>query len=99
MSQQIVDPEKMFLMSEHLFSCHRFYIIAKLGGSGCIDRGRNNCRARCKIKGGTSLVAFSIVDRLDIATVVLEVDVSVAVEIECKSSVDEEEIIQKQNLK
>lgn len=42
-------------------------------------------------------VAFSIVDRPDIATVtvVLEVDVSVAVEIEGKSSVDEEQIIQR----
>ena len=44
-------------------------------------------------------VAFSIADRLDIATVVLEViedagNISVTVEIESKSSVHEEKIIQ-----
>jgi len=44
-------------------------------------------------------VVFSIVDRLDIATVVLEViedagNISVTVEIESKSSVHEEKIIQ-----
>lgn len=77
--------------------------VAKPGDARCIDRSKPIVELDPRWKKELAWGAFCIADRLNIAAVVLEViedagNISVAVEIEGKSSVDEEKVIQWRNL-